>query len=276
MLALGLAGAPTQATEAGAATLAGEAAEATCAGLERRFAAATAQGDPAAMWAAARGLVDRWEAIRGAPTDAARWWACHDATAVALRYLAARWHREGAAGYDEARLELAERAYRAYLAGFSADAYEVEYFFAELLVLRAQAASLGEQTGRRRTRPPRRCGAVGEPAQCGWWRAAQASFRRALERSPEGRHTLHAAFAQMLLTVWLTADPAASWVPCRINAEGVCIARPGPRWWFPCAEPDGPTPACLEHLKRQDRWPIVPFGGLGPRLPEPVALPVRP
>lgn len=251
--------------------------ERACLWRERMFLNAAARGEPAAMWDAAEQLVAGWVALHDQPGHAALRRVCHDDAAEALRYLAARWHHEGREQHDDALLALAERAYRTSLATFAERAYELEFSLAELLSLRAYVVILRASESRPRRRPWPRCSPAGpragDPPYCAHWHAARDAYVRLLERDPDGRHTERAAYAQLLLASWLTdfttrEDGRA----CKTNREGVCVARPGVRWFYPCDDPFGPTTACLKHLKRADRWPIVPFGGLGWHVPFSFAL----
>jgi len=258
--------------------------ERACLWQERVVLDAVAGGDPTTMWRAAEALVDRWHELGGGEATALQR-VCRNDVASTLQYLAARWHIEGDEACDAGRIELAERAYRRFIAEFSdePEVAEAEYQLAMLLMARAELAVPGRtckglvcgravRAGRaeRRRRGERLgCGvqgsAEGEAAVCPWLRAAQVAFVRVLELDSDGRRVPAAAYGQLAMTSAITSHHERERGElCRTNPEGVCVV--------PGAQPRGPacfepTAECLAHLGRRDRWPSSPHGGFARTTP---------
>ncbi|MCB9750750.1 MAG: hypothetical protein H6713_12260 [Myxococcales bacterium] len=240
-------------------------------------------GDDRAMQRAMTELVARWraQAPAGKQGDTLRR-VCRDDVAHGLRYLASRWHNEGALRCDDELLERAEWAYREYLRNFSLrpGGDEMEFYLAELYMHRGQLAyrlvpcgfivcgnwARAERERRRAAglEAPR-CGTPSrpednEPAYCPWYRRAAAAFRRSLELNPQGRFVRDAAYAQVAINVALTdwgrrnnADH------CRVNAEGRCVV-PARR----CVEAD-----CARGEATPRRYPTPTLSGVARVLPPP-------
>ncbi len=254
---------------------------------------AIARDDAHAMQRAAARLSAQWGRLRGAdelPERLRR--VCRDDAAHGLQYLAYRWHNEGGDRCDLARLELAEWAYREFLAVFPMDpaAYDMQFYLAELYVRRGRieqkfarfgpnscrwiTCGTAERARRQRRRAagivePRCASAaalergddVEEPAYCPWYRRAATEYRHTLELNPEGRWTKNAAAAHVSMSAALT-----SWHErnvndaCKITSEGICVSRASD-----CRVQDG----CYDGAAHPRRYPSVGLAGVGPKRPPP-------
>lgn len=141
---------------------------------------------------------------------------CRDNALATMKQMATVWHDEAEKTKLGRTYELAENAYRVFLTTFQGDedAYELQYYYAELLWALATQYYASKDKGER---------AKG----LDYFKKAHDEFVKTLELKPDGKYTGDAAFAQMLaMKNYLEYDETGGKSKaCKVDAEGVCIYR---------------------------------------------------
>ncbi|MEE9384731.1 MAG: tetratricopeptide repeat protein [Nannocystaceae bacterium] len=141
---------------------------------------------------------------------------CRDDALATMKQMATVWHDEAMKTKIPLTYKLAEQAYRYFLEVFpkDKDAYELQYFYGELLW------ALADNHYNSRDKSKREEGLE-------YFRKAHAEFVATLELDPKGKFTRDAAQAQMLamknaLEYDETGGKAKA---CKTNSEGVCTYK---------------------------------------------------
>jgi TolA-binding protein len=162
---------------------------------------------------------------------------CRDNALDTMKQMATVWHDEAEKTRIDDTYELAVKAYEGFLSVFpdDKDAYELQYYYAELLW--ALATNNYEQ----KTKDARAKG-------LDFFRKAHTQFVRTLELDPKGKYTHDAAFAQMLaLKNALEYDETGGKKKaCKTNSEGICVYDEGKKK-KPKKSKEGKTNASTEY-----------------------------
>lgn len=143
---------------------------------------------------------------------------CRDAALDTMKQMATVWHDEAEKTRIDDTYELAEKAYQGFLDVFpeDKDAYELQYYYAELLW------ALASNNYAQKDKESREKGLK-------YFRKAHDEFVAALQLDPKGKYTRDAAFAQMLsMKNALEYDETGGkGKACKTNSEGICTYDTG-------------------------------------------------
>jgi hypothetical protein len=177
---------------------------------------ALATDDKDIQWKETNRLVEYWDEYRNSKFKTATKKKCRDEARDTMRQMATVWHDEAEKTRRSETYALSEDAYRAYLKYFpkDTDAYELHYFYSELLW--AQASNAYNTKNR-----------ASQEIGLKKFREAHDEFVKVLERKPDGKFTKDAAFAQMLAmkNALEYDETGGKKKSCKVNTEGVCVYR---------------------------------------------------
>jgi hypothetical protein len=166
------------------------------------------------QWQATQKLASYYDQLATSEHGAKLKKRCKASAQSTLEQMATVWHDEADKTKHARTYELAADAYRLFLATFphADDAYELQYYYAELLwALASQHYDSEDPRARARGLE--------------YFREAHEQFVKALELDPEGKFTADAAYAQMLaMKNHLEYDETGALAKgCVPNSEGVCV-----------------------------------------------------
>jgi tetratricopeptide (TPR) repeat protein len=177
---------------------------------------ALATDDKDIQWKETNRLSEYWNEYKDSKFKTATKKKCRDEARDTMRQMATVWHDEAEKTRRPETYALSEEAYRAYLKYFpkDTDAYELNYYYAELLW--AQATNAYNTKNR-----------ASQEIGLKKFREAHDEFVNVLERKPDGKFTKDAAFAQMLAmkNALEYDETGGKKKSCKVNTEGVCIYR---------------------------------------------------
>lgn len=168
------------------------------------------------QWKETERLAQTWERYRDGKYKKTVKRKCRNEALDTVKQMATVWHDEAEKTRRQETYDLAEKAYLAFNQYFpkDKDAYEMEYYYAELLW--AQATNNYNSKDRKT-----------QERGLEYFRKAHDAFVKVLEMNPKGKYTKDAAYAQMLaMKNALEYDETGGRAKgCKTNSEGVCVYR---------------------------------------------------
>ncbi|MBK8236025.1 MAG: hypothetical protein IPK74_10735 [Deltaproteobacteria bacterium] len=177
---------------------------------------ALATDDKGIQWVETERLANYWNTFKDSKFKEPVKKACRDVARDTVKQMATVWHDEAEKTRKSDTYDLSEKAYRAFLTTFpqDKDAYELNYYYAEILWTQADHAYNSKDKSLRQ-------------AGLDKFKSAHEEFVRVLERKPDGKYTKEAAYAQMLaMKNYLEYDETGGRAKaCKVNTEGVCVYK---------------------------------------------------
>ncbi len=177
---------------------------------------ALATDDKQIQWIETDKLAAYWEKYKSSQFKEPVKKACRDGARDTVKQMATVWHDEAEKTRRQDTYDLSEKAYRAFMQYFpqDKDAYELNYYYADLLWAQADHAYNSKDKSVR-------AGGLKK------FREAHEEFLNVLKRKPDGKYTKDAAYAQMLAmkNALEYDETGAQGKACKVNTEGVCVYK---------------------------------------------------
>jgi hypothetical protein len=168
------------------------------------------------QWNETKALGEQWMSFRDGKFKKAIKRKCRDDALDTMKQMATIWHDEAEKTKLERTYQLAENAYENFLVVFpkDKDAYELQYYYAELLW------ALAVNNYSKKDKASREKGLA-------YFMKARQEFIDTLELNPKGKYTKDSAYGQMLaMKNNLEYDETGGKKKaCKTNSEGVCVYR---------------------------------------------------